>query len=40
MIVKGPRIVNFLEVLDSYFQLKVVPAEMKLPVVIKSVTDK
>jgi hypothetical protein len=32
-------IVNFLEELDSYFQLKAVPVEMKLPLAIKSVTD-
>jgi hypothetical protein len=31
--------VNFLEELDSYFQLKDVPAEMKLPTAMISITD-
>ena len=33
------HIVNSLEELDSYFQLKDVPAEMSLPIAIKSITD-
>jgi len=33
------HIVNILEELDGYFQLKDVPAEMKLPFAMKSVTD-
>jgi len=36
---KRLHIVNFLEELDSYFQLKDVPAEMRLPIAIKSITD-
>jgi hypothetical protein len=36
---KRQQIVNFLEELYSYFQLKDVPAEMKLPIAMKSVTD-
>jgi hypothetical protein len=36
---KRQHIVNFLEELDSYFQLKVVPAEMRLPNAMKSITD-
>jgi hypothetical protein len=35
---KRQHIVNFLE-LDSYFQLKDVPAEMRLPIAMKSITD-
>ena len=34
---KVQHIVNFLEELDSYFQLKAVPVGMKLPPVIKSI---
>ena len=37
---KRQHIVNSLEELDSYFQLKDVPAEMKLSFVMKSITDK
>jgi hypothetical protein len=36
---KRQHIVNFLEELDSYFQLKDVPTEMRLPIAMKSVTD-
>jgi len=36
---KRQHIVNFLEELDRYFQLKDVPAEMRLPIVMKSITD-
>jgi hypothetical protein len=36
---KRQHIVNFLEELDSYFQLKDVPAEMRLPIAMKSITD-
>ena len=36
---KRQHIVNIMEELDSYFQLKDVPAEMKLPIAMKSVTD-
>ena len=36
---QSQHIVNFLEELDSYFQLKAVPVEMKLPLAMKSVTD-
>jgi len=36
---KRQHIVNFLEELDSYFQLKDVPAEMRLSIVMKSITD-
>ena len=36
---KRQHIVNFLEELDSYFQLKDVPAEMRLPTAMKSITD-
>jgi hypothetical protein len=33
------NIVNFLEDLDIYFQLKIVPAEMKLPTAMKPLTE-
>jgi hypothetical protein len=36
---KRQHIFHFLEELDSYFQLKGIPAEMKLPKAIKSITD-
>jgi hypothetical protein len=36
---KSQHIVNFLEELDTYFQLKAVPVEIKLPLTIKSITD-
>ena len=36
---KRQHIVNFLEELDSYFQLKDVPAEMSLPIDMKSITE-
>jgi hypothetical protein len=36
---KRQHIVNFLEELDSYFQLKDVPEEMRLPIVMKSITE-
>jgi hypothetical protein len=36
---KRQHIVNFVEELDSYFQLKDVPAEMRLPIAMKSITD-
>jgi hypothetical protein len=35
---KRQHIVNFLEELDSYFQLKDAPAEMRLPIAMKSIT--
>ena len=36
---KRQHIVNFLEELDSYFQLKDVPAEMRLPTAMKSIAN-
>ena len=36
---KRQHIVNFLAELDSYFQMKDVPAEMRLPIAMKSITD-
>jgi hypothetical protein len=36
---KKQNIVNFLEELDSYFQLKNVPAEIKLPIAMKAITE-
>jgi hypothetical protein len=36
---KRQHIVHFLEELYSYFELKNIPAEMKLPNAIKSITD-
>ena len=36
---KRQHIVNFLAELDCYFQLKDVPAEMRLPIAMKSITD-
>ena len=36
---KRQHIVNFLEELDSYFQLEDVPAEMRWPFAMKSITD-
>jgi hypothetical protein len=36
---KKQNIVNFLEELDSYFQLKDVPAEIKLQIAMKAITD-
>jgi hypothetical protein len=36
---KKQHIVNFLEEIDSYFQLKYVPAEMGLPIAMKPITD-
>jgi hypothetical protein len=36
---KRQHIVNFLGELDSYSQLKVVPAEMRSPIAMKSITD-
>ena len=36
---KRQHIVNFLGELDSYFQLKDVPAEMRLPTAMKTITD-
>ena len=36
---KKQHIVNVLEELDSYFQLKDVPAEIRLPIAMKSITD-
>jgi hypothetical protein len=36
---QSQHIVSFLEELDSYFQLKIVPMEMKLPLAIKTITD-
>jgi hypothetical protein len=36
---KKQHSVNFLEKLDSYFQLKELPKEMRLPIAMKSITD-
>jgi hypothetical protein len=36
---KRQHIVNFLEELDHYFQLKGVPAGVKLPITMKSIAD-
>jgi hypothetical protein len=36
---KSQNIVNFVEELDSYFQLKAVQVKMKLPIAIKSLTN-
>jgi len=36
---KKQHIVNFLEELDSYFQLKDIPAEIRLPIAMKSIID-
>jgi hypothetical protein len=36
---KREHIVNFLEELDSYFHMKDVPAEMRLPIAMRSITD-
>jgi hypothetical protein len=36
---QSQHIVNFLEEVDSYFHLKAVPVEMKLPLAMKSIAD-
>jgi hypothetical protein len=36
---KRQQFVNVLEELDSYFQLKDAPAEMRLPITMKSIID-
>jgi hypothetical protein len=37
---QSQHIVNFLKEVDSYFHLKAVPVEMKLPLAMKSITNK